>query len=397
MLKTDRKIQDIIHIDMDAFFASVEILDNPALKGKPVIVGGSNNRGVVCAASYNARSYGVHSAMPIATAMNLCPQGIFLPVRMERYREISQQVFSVFAQFTPMVEPVSIDEAFLDVTGSRKLFGTPDQIARKIRQRIRHEIGLTASAGVAATKFIAKIASDIDKPDGLTIVPHDQVHTFLNPLPIEKLWGVGIKNRAKLKLLGIHTIGELKELSPDILQKYFGKHGISLHNLSHGIDDRTVSTSSEIKSIGNEKTFEQDLLNIEQMHTELLALSTKVAQRMRSQHVKAKTIILKIKYFDFSQITRSTSINQATDDGSTIYRICCAALKKSAAGSMPVRLLGVTAVLPKITGGAQQLKLFPEVGGQVTSTRLNHAVDRINQRFGNSTVVYSEIMKKKKA
>jgi DNA polymerase-4 len=220
----NEKNRSIIHLDMDAFYASVEQLDNPELKGKPVIVGGSSMRGVVSAASYEARKYKIHSAMPIAQALRLCPHGIFLPVRMKRYKEISNKIFSIFQQYTPLVEPLSLDEAFLDVTSSGKLFGTAENIATHIRKQVFEEIGLTISAGVATSKLIAKIASDIKKPDGLTIVPAGSEAEFLAPLPIKRLWGVGKKTQKTLALLGVHTIGDIAGLSLKLLEQKFGKH-----------------------------------------------------------------------------------------------------------------------------------------------------------------------------
>ncbi|MEJ2482809.1 MAG: DNA polymerase IV [Gemmatimonadota bacterium] len=236
----------IIHLDMDAFYPAVEILDNPELRGKPVIVGGLSDRGVVSSASYEARKFGVHSAQPMVTARRLCPKGVFLPVRMERYREMSAQVFHTFHHFTPLVEPLSIDEAFLDVTGSIRLFGEPAVIARKIKAMIHAETGLIASAGVAPSKFVAKIASDLDKPDGLTVVGPDEVRAFLNPLPIEKMWGAGKVTRETLERLGVRTFRDLSRISVRILAQRFGKQGIKMHELSLGLDDRKVEPDREI-------------------------------------------------------------------------------------------------------------------------------------------------------
>ena len=217
----------IIHLDMDAFYAAVEVLDNPSLKGKPVIVGGSKKRGVVSSASYEAREFGVHSAQPMATAMRLCPKGIFLPVRMSRYKEVSEQIFEIFCRFTPLVEPLSVDEAFLDVTGSIGLFGPSEEVAKMIKRAVVEEIGITVSAGVATSKFVAKIASDLGKPDGLTVVAEDNVRAFLEPLPIDKLWGVGKATQKALALLGVQTIGDLSRLPLDLLERNFGRRFIT--------------------------------------------------------------------------------------------------------------------------------------------------------------------------
>ncbi len=244
----------IIHLDMDAFYASVELIDNPSLKGKSVIVGGSKQRGVVSSASYEARKCGVHSAQPIATAMRLCPQGIFLLVRMSRYQEVSEQIFEIFRGFTPLVEPLSIDEAFLDVTGSTRIFGEPEEIARKIKNRVKKETGLTVSAGIAPLKFVAKIASGMNKPDGLTVVPPGKVQEFLDPLPIDVLWGVGKATEKVFTTLGVKTIGDLNHIPVDILTAKLGKNGLHLHLLSRGIDEREVEIEDEVKSIGQEET-----------------------------------------------------------------------------------------------------------------------------------------------
>ena len=244
----------IIHLDMDAFYPSVEVLDNPELKGKPVIVGGSKQRGVVSSASYEARKFGVHSAQPMATAMRLCPNGIVLPVRMARYQEVSERVFEIFYLFTPLVEPLSIDEAFLDVTGSARLFGTAIKIAEKIKQMVVLKTGLTISAGVSPSKFVAKIASDMEKPDGLTVVAPDKVREFLDPLSIKKMWGVGKVTEEALSRLSIHTFKDLRQVPVEVLEKKFGKHGIHMHQLSMGIDERDVVTYHDVKSIGHEDT-----------------------------------------------------------------------------------------------------------------------------------------------
>ena len=287
-MNSDVKHKTIIHLDMDAFYPAVEVLDNPGLKGKPVIVGGTKGRGVVSSASYEARKFGVHSAQPMAKAQRLCPHGIFLQVRMSRYAELSDQIFKIFHRFTSLVEPLSIDEAFLDVTGSTRLFGDPVEMAKKIKQVVREETGLTVSAGVAPSKFVAKIASDIDKPDGLTVVPPEKVREFLDPLPIGKMWGVGKVTQKTLAQLNIHTFRDLSRVPVEILEKKFGKYGPRMHELSMGIDDRDVVTYQEAKSIGNEETFYEDILDIDLARKELLALASKVARRLRVRVSKAK-------------------------------------------------------------------------------------------------------------
>lgn len=393
-MKNQNESRNIIHIDMDAFYASVEMKDNPSLIGKPVIVGGTKKRGVVSAASYEARKFGVHSAQPISKAKHLCPQGIFLPVRMPRYKEVSKRIFEILYCFTPLVEPLSIDEAFLDVTGSTRLFGDPKQIAIKIKELILEKTGLTASAGVGPSKFVAKIASDLNKPDGLTIVPQNKVKEFLNPLPIEKLWGVGKATQKSLALLNVKTIGDLSLLSMDLLKKKFGKQGILMHYLSLGIDNRDVNSVRLAKSVGNEETFEEDILDIEMIKKELLVLATKVAHRLRNEGVKGKTITLKAKYKDFSQITRSVTLPESIDDGGYIYQNCCDLLKKTTAGKNPIRLLGVTVSLLNDYRTKKQLSLFSEDIVPLKKEKLNKAIDNIHEKFGEDKIFPGTLLKK---
>jgi DNA polymerase IV len=360
-----RGIRDIIHLDMDAFYASVETLDNPALRGKPVIVGGRDRRGVVCAASYEARRYGVHSAQPAAAAKRLCPHGVFLPVRMARYKEVSEAVFAIFRRFTPLVERLSIDEAFLDVTGSIRLFGPSKTIARAIKEAVRHETGLTVSAGVASSKLVAKIASDMSKPDGLTAVPPGTERAFLAPLPVEKLWGVGHVTRETLEGLGVRTIGDLGRVPAARLERRFGAAGLLLHRLALGVDDRDVEPEGEAKSIGHEDTYPEDVLDPIALRRELLRLSERVAARLRRHEVRGRTVTLRVKYHDFVQVTRAATLAEATDDGREICRCARALLGKTEAGEKPVRLLGISlSNLEGRPGGAMgQLPLFGGTGG----------------------------------
>jgi DNA polymerase-4 len=377
----------IIHLDMDAFYPSVEVLDNPALKGKPVIVGGSSERGVVSSASYEARKFGIHSAQPIAKARRLCPDGIFLPVRMSRYQEISKQVFAIFHRFTPLVEPISIDEAFLDVTGSIRLFGQPENIAKKIKKIILAETGLTISAGVASSKFVAKIASDIDKPDGLTVVHPDGVKDFLDPLPVKKMWGVGKKTMLLLSGLNINTFKDLRQTPVEVLGKKFGKHGVKIHFLAMGIDERGVITEHDMKSIGHEQTFLQDMMSLDVAKKELLVLGNKVARRMRHKGLKGKTVTLKVKYSDFVQITRSTTLPEPTDDGLEIYTVACRLLKKTEITKKPIRLLGVSLSQLSFSGIGIQLSLFDQDPSSQKRQRLNTVLDSLYEKFGDKSVV----------
>jgi len=376
----------IIHLDMDAFYPAVEVLDQPDLKDKPVIVGGISDRGVVSSASYEARKFGVHSAQPMVTARRLCPQGIFLPVRMSRYREISGQVFQIFHHFTPLVEPLSIDEAFLDVTGSIRLFGEPEAIARKIKALIVHETGLTASAGVAPSKFVAKIASDMDKPDGLTLVPPDKVRPFLDPLPIEKMWGVGKVTREALRRLGVRTFRDLSKLPVKVLEQRFGKQGLKMHELSLGIDGRRVVPDREVKSVGHEETFAQDIEDVEDVRREILALSSKVARRLRRKGIQGKTVTLKVKYSDFVQISRSSTLPFATDDGLEIFSNASRLLLGTEAGKRPIRLLGVSLSHLELPWKEEQLSLFQREDASRKRRDLNRALDSVSEKHGDTSV-----------
>jgi DNA polymerase-4 len=377
--------RQIIHLDMDAFYPAVEVLDNPDLKGKPVIVGGSRTRGVVSSASYEARKFGVHSAQPIATATRLCPHGIYLPVRMSRYQEVSDQIFEIFQRFTPLVEGLSIDEAFLDVTGSVRLFGKPEDVARKIKETVFKETGLTVSAGVAPSKFVAKIASDIDKPDGLTVVHPDRVREFLDPLPIRRMWGVGKVTQETLAQLNIHTFKDLSQMPLEVLEKQFGKHGIKMHLLSMGIDERDVVPEHGAKSIGHEDTFEKDIIDVDLAKKELLALAHRVAHRLRQDKVTGETVTLKVKYSDFTLITRSTTLPEATDDAPEIYSTACTLLEKTAVGKRPVRLLGIS-ISNLSSDSESQLSLFLGDRGPVRTSKLNTAVDSIQEKFGDKFI-----------
>jgi DNA polymerase-4 len=388
------KPRSIIHLDMDAFYPAVEVLDNPALKGKPVIVGGSRARGVVSSASYEARKFGVHSAQPISTAKRLCPKAIFLPVRMSRYKEISRQVFVIFHRFTPLVEPLSIDEAFLDVTDSVILFGQPKDIAKKIKGLVVKETGLTISAGVAPSKFVAKIASDMEKPDGLTVVPPDRVRDFLDPLPIKKMWGAGKVTQGTLKRLNIRTFKDLSQIPVETMKEKFGKHGLQMQRLSMGIDGREVITGHEVKSIGHEETFAQDILETAMAKKELLSLSGRLARRMRRHGLEGRTITLKVKYHDFVLITRSTTLPEFTDDGLVIYSTICGLLEKTAVGTKPVRLLGISlSQLSRLSSGVQ-LGLFEPDKLSDKRKKLNTTLDSLHERFGKRSVLPGTLLTK---
>lgn len=381
-----KKLRTIIHVDMDAFYASVEMLDNPELKGKPVVVGGASDRSVVSAASYEARKYGIHSAMAMVKARKLCPAAVILPVRMERYREVSGLIMAIFHRFTPLVEPISLDEAFLDVTGSAGLFGEGPVIAREIKKLIRQETGLTASAGVATSKLVAKIASDLEKPDGLTVVEAGYEREFLAPLPVKRLWGAGRKTLDALTLLNVETIGDVAALPPEILDARFGKHGRHLHLSSHGIDERPVVPTREAKSIGHEETFERDLADLTAIRRELLELAGKVGARLRSHDCRGQTVTIKIKYFDFSTATRSLTLDQATSDTREIYQRGLELLDRTEAGKKPVRLVGISVSNLAARGRGYQQDLFGRNREREKSHSLNKAVDQINRKYGHNTI-----------
>ncbi len=402
-MKDGQARREIVHLDMDAFYASVEVLDDPGLKGKPVIVGGGMKRGVVSAASYEARKFGVHSALPMARAKRLCPHGVFLPVRMERYKEVSDRIFEIFRRFTPLVEPLSLDEAFLDVTESTRLFGSSVEIARRIKALVRAEAGLSVSAGVASSKFLAKIASDMDKPDGLTVVPHGKEREFLDPLPAGRLWGVGEVTRRALEEMGVRTIGDLGKVPPEELARKFGRHGLHLHQLSRGVDDREVETEREIKSMGREDTYDEDLLDADDLRRELLAIATRVAARLRRHGLKGRTVSLKVKFADFRLVTRETTLNCGTDDGGEIYRHALSLLGRTDAGTRPVRLLGIYLSHFGEEGAREeewrQIPLFghrpepqntssrqPPARDPVRTAKLNEAVDRIREKYGEKGI-----------
>ncbi len=371
---------------MDAFYPSVEILDRPELAGKPVIVGGGLERGVVSSASYEARKFGVHSAQPTAQARRLCPDGIFLPPRMKRYQEVSRNIFSIFRRFTPIVEPLSIDEAFLDVAGSTRLFGQPERIARAIKEEVLRETGLTVSAGVAPSKFVAKIASDMEKPDGLTVVLPDRVTAFLDPLSIARMWGAGKAGQRALHRLNIRTFRDLRQFPVILLEQKLGKSGVKMHQLASGIDERDVIPDRDPKSIGHERTFSQDILEHGEAKKAILSLATTVAHRMRCERVRGKTITLKVKYSDFSQITRSTTLSSFTDDGLKIYGELLALLNSTEVGRRPVRLLGVSLSQLDLSESQQQLLLFHESGVLEKRQRLNAALDSLQEKHGEKYV-----------
>ncbi|HET9522543.1 MAG TPA: DNA polymerase IV [Candidatus Limnocylindrales bacterium] len=379
----------ILHVDLDAFFAAVEQRDRPELRGKPVIVGGGrpDQRGVVSTASYEARKFGVHSAMPLRTAGRLCPHGIFLPVDGNKYVGVSREVMAVLRRFTPLVEPISIDEAFLDVTGSRKLFGDGETIARRIKAAVHDEVGLTISVGVARTKLVAKIASDLRKPDGLVVVPPGEEAAFLAPLPISRLWGVGAKSAVALAEYGVRTIGDLAALPADLLIRRFGKHGASLGERARGLDADPVGTRDAAKSIGHEHTFDVDTSDREVIERTLLGMAEGVAGRLRDSHVKAATVTVKIRDSSFRTITRQRTLPEATDLTEPIFRTALDLARPEVRG-LRIRLLGVTA---SGLGERDQLSLF--AGDDPRRRRVVEAEDLVRHRFGERAITRARLVR----
>ncbi len=374
----ERPLEPILHADIDAFYASVEVLKDPSLRGKPVIVGGTGARGVVTSASYEARAFGVRSAMPSVRARRLCPEGIFLPPDFEAYRTHSNRFREVLLAHTPLVEPISLDEAFLDVGGATLLFGPPEAIARRIRSEVASEVGVTCSVGVAPTKFVAKLASDGCKPDGLLHVRAREVASFLEPLPVGRLWGVGEKTGEVLGRLAIRTVGDLGRTPVTILERLLGEAAAShLSALAHGIDDRRVVAYEPPKSVGHEETFDRDLDDEEEILRELLALSGRVAARLREDGYRARTITLKARLANFTTLTRSRTHPDPTDLGADLYRTVAELYRGLPGAGRRIRLLGVQAG-GLVPAGADQLALLRnERWGDVERT-----VDRIERRFG---------------
>ena len=377
----------ILHVDLDAFFAAVEQRDRPELRGLPVIVGGDpRGRGVVSAASYEARAFGVHSAMSLREAVRRCPDGVFLPVDGRRYQRASRDVMAVLRRFTPLVEPISIDEAFLDVTGSVALFGDGPTIAAAIKAAVREEVGLTASVGVATTKLVAKVASDLRKPDGLVVVEPGSEAAFLAPLPIGRLWGVGEKTATALAEFGVRTIGDLAALPPDVVVRRFGKHGASLVDRARGIDPDRVHEGEPAKSIGHEHTFDVDTSDPEVIERALLGMADGVSGRLRSAGVKAATIAVKIRDSSFRTITRQRTLAEPTDMTEPIFRAALELARPEVRG-IRVRLLGVTA---SHLGERDQLGLFATDDPRRRAAI--EAADAIRRRYGADAVTRGRLV-----
>ncbi len=385
-------LRTILHVDLDAFFAAVEQRDRPELRGRPVVVGGGSpdQRGVVSAASYEARKFGIRSAMPLRTADALCPEAVFLPVDGRKYQAVSREVMTILRRFTPLVEPISIDEAFLDVTASRALFGDGPTIGHAIRAAILAEVQLTASVGVASTKLVAKIASDLRKPDALVVVEPGDEATFLAPLAIQRLWGVGERTAAGLAELGVTTMGDLARLPSDLLVRRFGKHGATLALRAQGIDDDPVGDGAAVKSISHEHTFDVDTNDPVLIDKTLLAMADGVAARLRSAGLKAATVQVKIRDSDFRTVTRQRTLPQPTDLTEPIWRAALELARPEIKG-IHVRLLGVG------TSGfaeREQMTLFAEDGAGEGGRRrkATEAADAVRRRFGDGAMTRARLL-----
>ncbi|MFV1957956.1 MAG: DNA polymerase IV, partial [Planctomycetota bacterium] len=373
-----------LHADLDAFFASVEQLDRPELRGRPVLVGSARRRGVVATASYEARRHGCHSALPMAIALRRCPDALVVPARFKRYEAISRQVFSIFHEHTPLVGPLGIDEAFLDVTGTERLLGPAVEVARSVRQRVRDEVGLTISVGVAPNKFLAKLASDLEKPDGLTVIRPETVDAVLAPLPIERMWGVGPAAALRMRQHGITTFGDLRRRSVRGLESLFGAAGRHYLRLARGEDERPVSPHGEMKSVSHEQTFEEDLDRRDDVRAVLLHQTEDVGRRLRRKKLLARTVTVKIRFGDFETVTRSFTLPAPTDATGDLWGAASTLFDRWARTAFrPVRLIGMGA--KNLVHPAEQMDLFPDPAKQ-RDRRLDEAVDRIRDRYGRGAI-----------
>ena len=381
-------LEPILHVDLDAFYAGVEVLKDPALRGKPLVVGGTGGRGVVSSASYEARRFGIHSAMPTVRARRLCPDAVFVSPDFDAYRLHSNRFREILLAHTPLVEPISLDEAFLDVSGATRLFGAPTDIAAKIREEVARDVGVTCSAGIASTKFVAKLASDLCKPDGMLHVPVEETTTFLEPLPVARLWGVGEKTATLLGRVAIRTVGDLARTPPAVLERLLGEAAARhLTDLAHGIDDRAVIPYEAPKSVGHEETFERDLDDTEEILRELLHLAGRVAARLRADGYRARTVTLKVRLANFTTLTRSRTLPDATDVGADLYHVVADLYRSLPGGSRRIRLLGVQGSGLHAAGAEQLALLRGERWRDVERT-----LDRIEGRFGRGAATQATLL-----
>jgi DNA polymerase-4 len=378
----------ILHVDMDAFYASVEERDRPELRGKPLIVGGTGGRGVVAAASYAVRRFGVHSAMPMTEALRRCPDAVCIPPRMARYQEVSTQVFEIFHDFTPLVEGLSLDEAFLDVTASLRLMGDGIVIATEVRRRIREATGLTASVGIGPNKLLAKIASDLNKPDGLCRIGSDNVHAVLDRLPVQKLFGVGQKSLPGVQAAGIQTVGDLRHATDATLWRAFGKHGRAMRDRAAGVDDRPVEPNREEKSISAEETFAVDIRGAAELERQLTQLADRAAARLRAHALAAGLVTIKVRRGDFTTYTRQRPVLPPTQETAVICGVAQSLLKEwlRSQPRAAVRLLGVG------VGDLQIQRQADLFAGDAQPSRLDATVDGIRERFGKSLLTRASLL-----
>lgn len=386
----------VLHVDMDAFYASVEVRDNPSLAGLPVCVGGpAAGRGVIAAASYEARVFGVHSAMPTAEARRLCPDMVLLPPDFDRYTEVSRRVMAIFRRYTPLVEPLSLDEAFLDVSGCERLFGDAIEIGRAIRRDILRETGLVASVGVAPSKFLAKLASDLDKPDGFRVIRPDEVRAVLDPLPVSKIFGVGERTAKRLERMDIRTVGDLASRPREEVVREFGASGVWIHDLAHGIDTRRVTPRREEKSHGMERTFAEDVRERDELRLFLLQFCEEVAFGLRDKGLRGRTITLKARYAGFRTVTRTKTLDYPTNLGPRIYAVARELLERVEPG--PLRLIGVQVSALEDVRVPVQHALFEDAqpAGSKTKPKLERAtegLDKLRRKYGRNAVVPASLV-----
>ncbi len=381
----------ILHVDMDAFFASIVQRDTPELRGKPVLVGHDGPRGVVAAASYEARAFGCRSSMPVSRARRLCPDAIIVGVPGQSIRDASGALFDLLGEFSPRVEPLSVDEAFVDLTGAERLLGPPDEVARRIKDRIRRRLDLTGSIGVAPNKFLAKLASDLDKPDGLTVVDFANPAAWLAGMPIGRMWGIGPRTEARLHERGIHRFADLQQLDPQWMLAFFGSDADRIRDLAHGLDDRPVVPDHQARSIGHEQTFGEDVANPDDVRRVLFDQAEQVGWRLRRRSLHAGRVTVKIRYGDFETITRSTTLQAHTDSTRTLWQTARGLFDTWAADAFrPVRLIGMST--SNLSRGEGQLGLFSGGESEGRDRRIDQTLDAITDRFGKRAVQHGAAM-----
>jgi DNA polymerase-4 len=381
----------ILHADMDAFYASIEQRDHPELRGKPVIVGGNSNRGVVCAASYEARQYGIRSAMPVTEAKRRCPQGCYMMPNIRKYAAVSAQLLQIFENFSPIVETLALDEAFLDITGMEYLYNDVTDIARKLKTEVQKKLNLIVSVGVASNKFLAKLASAYDKPDGLIVIHPGEELQLLAPLPVTRLWGVGEATAQTLRSLQIDTIGKLQQFDPDTLECVLGKHAIELYNLAWGRDERPVVPDREAKSIGNEDTFDTDIRSQQEIKYELLSLAERVGWRLRKAGLSGRTISIKVRFSSFRTVTRSITLAEPIVLDEVLYENALQLLEKVSIKE-DIRLMGIT--VSNLAPRGIQLSLFHNANTEKRE-RVAAVIDKLKDRFGEGIVKRARLLERK--